>query len=95
VKLNAVEKWTIVNNNIFGHSFHIHDIQFKIVSRSSGAIANYESGWKDTFYIRTGETVSVVAKYDDFASSTNPFMYHCHFPNHEDAGLMGQFLVTQ
>lgn len=95
VKLNTVEKWTIVNNNIFGHSFHIHDIQFKIVSRSSGAIASYESGWKDTFYIRTGETVSVVAKYDDFASDTDLFMYHCHFPNHEDAGLMGQFLVTK
>ncbi len=95
VKLNTVEKWTVVNNNIFGHSFHIHDIQFKIVSRSSGAIAPYESGWKDTFYIRTGETVSVVAKFDDFASDTNPFMYHCHFPNHEDAGLMGQFLVTK
>lgn len=95
VKLNAVEKWTIVNNNIFGHSFHIHDIQFKIVSRSSGAIAPYESGWKDTFYIRTGETVSVVAKYDDFADDTSPFMYHCHFPNHEDAGLMGQFLVIK
>jgi blue copper oxidase len=95
VKLNAVEKWTIVNNNIFGHSFHIHDIQFKIVSRSSGAIASYESGWKDTFYIRTGETVSVVAKYDDFADDVNPFMYHCHFPNHEDAGLMGQFLVIK
>lgn len=95
VKLNAVEKWTIVNNNIFGHSFHIHDIQFKIVSRSSGAIAPYESGWKDTFYIRTGETVSVVAKYDDFADDINPFMYHCHFPNHEDAGLMGQFLVIK
>ncbi len=95
VKLNAIEKWSIVNNNIFGHSFHIHDIQFKIVSRSSGPIASYESGWKDTFYIRTGETVSVVAKYDDFASPSNPYMYHCHFPNHEDGGLMGQFLVTQ
>lgn len=95
VKLNAVEKWTITNNNVFGHSFHIHDIQFTIVARSSGPIAPYESGWKDTFYIRVGETVSVVAKYDDFASSANPYMYHCHFPNHEDAGLMGQFLVTQ
>lgn len=93
LKLNAIEKWTVVNNNIFGHSFHIHDIQFKIVARSSGAIASYESGWKDTFYIRVGETVSVVAKYDDFASDINPYMYHCHFPNHEDAGLMGQFLV--
>lgn len=95
VKLNAIEKWTITNNNIFGHSFHIHDIQFKIISRSSGSIAPYESGWKDTVYIPIGESVSVIAKFDDFASSISPFMYHCHFSNHEDGGMMGQFLVTQ
>ena len=93
IKLNAVEKWTIVNNNIFGHSFHIHDVQFKIVSRSSGSVAAYESGWKDVVYIPLGESVSVIAKYDDFSSRVNPYMYHCHFSNHEDGGLMGQFLV--
>ena len=96
VKLNTIEKWTVTNNMVFGHSFHIHNIQFKIVSRSSaGGIATYESGWKDTFYIRPNETVSVVAKFDDFAHGSNAYMYHCHFPNHEDEGLMGQFLVTQ
>ena len=93
IKLNAVEKWTIVNNNIFGHSFHIHDVQFKIISRSSGSVAAYESGWKDVVYIPLGESVSVIAKYDDFSSGVNPYMYHCHFSNHEDGGLMGQFLV--
>ena len=93
IKLNSVEKWTIVNNNIFGHSFHIHDVQFKIISRSSGSVAAYESGWKDTVYIPLGESVSVIAKYDDFSSGVNPYMYHCHFNNHEDGGLMGQFLV--
>lgn len=95
IKLNAIEKWTIVNNNIFGHSFHIHDIQFKIISRSSGYAAAYESGWKDTVYVPLGETVVVIAKFDDFASAKDPFMYHCHFSNHEDGGMMGQFLVTQ
>jgi len=95
IKLNAVEKWTIVNNNIFGHSFHIHDIQFKIVSRSSGTVAAYESGWKDTVYIPLGESVTVIAKFDDFVSATNPYMFHCHFSNHEDEGMMGQFLVVQ
>jgi blue copper oxidase len=95
VKLNAIEKWTITNNNIFGHAFHIHDVQFKILSRSSGSVANYESGWKDTVYVPLGESVSFIAKFDDFASPTNYFMYHCHFSNHEDEGMMGQFLVTQ
>ena len=94
IPLNSIVNWTFINSNIFGHSIHIHDIQFKIVSRSSGNIAPYETGWKDTFFLHLGETVSVVAKFNDFADGTNPYMYHCHFPNHEDGGLMGQFLVT-
>lgn len=94
VALDTVEKWTITNGPTFGHSFHIHDIQFKIVSRSSGPIPAYEQGWKDTIYVQRNESVTFVTKFDDFASSTNPFMYHCHMSNHEDEGLMGQFLVT-
>ena len=100
INLNAVEKWTITNNNIFGHSVHIHDIKFNILSRTgtevttNGLPAAYESGWKDTLYVPKGETVTVIAKFDDFASNTNPFMFHCHFLQHEDGGMMGQFLVV-
>jgi bilirubin oxidase len=98
VNLNAIEKWSVANTNpaVFGHSFHIHDVEFKIVSRNTGTAAAYESGWKDTFFISKGETVSFVAKFDDFADSdvTHPYMYHCHFGGHEDGGMMGQFIVT-
>ncbi len=38
--------------------------------------------------------MQVIAKFDTFASNTNPFMYHCHFSPHEDEGLMAQFLVV-
>lgn len=94
VTLGTTEKWTVTNNNVFGHSFHIHDVQFKIISRSSGPIAAYEDGWKDTYYLHVNETVSFVAKFDDYADATHPFMYHCHFAPHEDEGMMGQFVVT-
>ena len=101
IPLNAIEKWTVSAGNVFSHALHIHDIKFNIISRSGGTQvssnglpAPYESGWKDTVYIPKGETVSVIAKYDDFASNTNPFMFHCHFLNHEDGGMMGQFRVV-
>jgi bilirubin oxidase len=96
VDYNAVERWTIVNNSGFSHSFHIHDIQFNLVSRTggTGSIANYEQGWKDTLFIAQNSSVSFLARFDGFASNANPFMYHCHFSNHEDEGLMGQFLVV-
>lgn len=95
VKLGAIEAWTISNDRIFGHSFHIHDVQFKIISRSTGSIPVHENGWKDTFSIMPNENVTFVAKFDDYASSEWPFMYHCHMANHEDGGLMGQFLVEK
>ena len=95
VKLGAVEVWSIVNNQVFGHAFHIHDVQFRIVSRSYGPVPDYENGWKDTLFIRRNETVQFVAKFEDFASETDPFMYHCHMANHEDMGLMGEFKVVQ
>lgn len=95
VTLDAVEKWTITNGMTFSHSFHIHDIQFKLVSRTGmGAmIAAYEQGWKDTVRIPRNGSVGFIAKFDDFASATDPYMYHCHMLDHEDGGLMGQFLV--
>lgn len=95
VKLNAVEAWTITNNRIFGHAFHIHDVQFSIVSRSTGDVPDVEKGWKDTLGIMPNETVTFIAKFDDYASPTDAYMYHCHMMNHEDGGLMGQFLVVE
>ncbi len=95
--LNAVERWNITNSSGFSHSFHIHDIQFHLISRTGGnntGIKTYEEGWKDTLFIGQNQTVSFIAKFDGFASNTNPFMYHCHFSNHEDEGLMGQFVVV-
>ena len=103
INLNAVEKWIISNQAgaIFGHSFHIHDVKFNIIARSGGTnvsstglAATYESGWKDTLYVPKGETATFLAKFDDFASNQNPFMFHCHFLNHEDGGMMGQFVVV-
>jgi bilirubin oxidase len=93
VNLNTIEKWTITNNNVFGHTFHIHDVQFKLVSRSTGSLAAYEGGWKDVLYLPINSSATFVAKFEDYSDSIHPFMYHCHFANHEDGGMMGQFVV--
>lgn len=95
VALGTTEKWTVTNNNVFGHTFHIHDVQFKIVDRngSASAVGAHESGWKDVMYVPKGEKVSFVARFNDYADAAHPFMYHCHFANHEDGGMMGQFVV--
>ena len=107
IPINAIERWNMSAGNVFGHSLHIHDIKFNILARyigtpatpgtqvtTNGLAAPYESGWKDTVYIPRGESVSLLMKFDDFASNDNPYMFHCHFMNHEDGGMMGQFLVV-
>jgi bilirubin oxidase len=96
VTLNQVEKWTVKNSNVFGHTFHIHDVEFKIIERNGSAanVGAYEQGWKDVMFVPVNESVSFIAKFDDYADPLHPFMYHCHFSNHEDDGMMGQFVVT-
>ena len=97
LNLNSIEKWTITNTSGFSHSFHIHDIQFNLISRTGGnnsGLKAFEAGWKDTLFVGQNQSVSFIAKFDGFASNTNPFMYHCHFSSHEDDGLMGQFRVV-
>ncbi len=97
VDLDAVDQWTIVNNNIFGHAFHLHDVPFHIISRSGGNMGTtlrpYEQGWKDVAWIPIGGSVTFIAKFDDFADPTWPYMYHCHALTHEDEGMMGSFVV--
>jgi bilirubin oxidase len=93
VTLNDIEKWTITNSNVFGHTFHIHDVEFKIVSRSPGSVGAYETGWKDVLFLPINSTAVFVARFSDYSDTIHPFMYHCHFSPHEDGGMMGQFIV--
>jgi bilirubin oxidase len=33
-------------------------------------------------------------KFPEFRDATTPYMYHCHILEHEDRGMMGQFVVV-
>ncbi len=43
--------------------------------------------------VRPLETVRIVKRFNDYEDSVNPFMFHCHILEHEDVGMMGQFVV--
>ena len=99
VPLNNTEIWEITSTSVFGHPFHIHDVEFNILTVNGVAPAAAQAGWKDVVFVpgKTGTTPSVVkfiAKFDDYADASHPFMFHCHISLHEDEGMMGQFLVT-
>ena len=96
VPVNDIEIWQIVNNSTVAHTFHIHDVQFNVFSRtgSTWTLKPYDMGWKDNILVRAGETLKFVTKFEDYSDVTHPFMYHCHLNVHEDEGMMGQFVVT-
>ncbi len=99
VPIGNTEIWQITSSSVFGHPFHIHDVEFNIISVNGVAPVAAQAGWKDVVFIpgKTGNTNTVVkfiAKFEDYADSIHPFMYHCHISLHEDEGMMGQFVVT-
>lgn len=93
IPLNNTEIWELKSTSGFAHPFHIHDVQFYILSRNGAAPKAEEQGWKDVVLVKARETVKFIAKFEDFADETHPFMYHCHISLHEDEGMMGQFVV--
>lgn len=94
IKLNDIEIWKISNQSPMAHPFHIHDIQFQILSRNGQPPPENERGWKDVVLVKRNETVKFIAQFSDFADPDTPFMYHCHILEHEDGGMMGQFVVV-
>ncbi|MEO7243746.1 MAG: multicopper oxidase domain-containing protein [Rubrivivax sp.] len=107
VKLGTHEVWEFRNegrNSMMGmvmpHSMHVHGLQFQVLSRAvsrqfADAYATVsagfvDEGWKDTVLVMPGERVRVLLHFADYPGL---FLYHCHMLEHEDAGLMRNYLV--
>jgi hypothetical protein len=39
--------------------------------------------------------VRLAMRFTDYADPNSPYMYHCHLLQHEDNGMMGQFVVVR
>lgn len=96
VSKDVVEIWTIKNVG-FGmmqvpHSFHVHDTQFSILSVNGKKPGPLYAGLKDTVLVMPGDSVEIALKFIEY---TGNYMYHCHFLEHEDNGMMGQFIVKE
>lgn len=94
VPFDNTEIWELKSSSVFAHPFHIHDVEFYILSINGATPPAYQQGWKDVVLVEGNQTVRFIARFDDFADETHPFMYHCHIALHEDEGMMGQFIVS-
>jgi FtsP/CotA-like multicopper oxidase with cupredoxin domain len=95
VEVGSVEIWQVRNAAGTQHNFHIHDVQFQVLTVDGEPPPPELAGWKDTIYLRPGVRVEIIARFADFADRRTPYMFHCHLLNHEDSGMMGQFVVVE
>lgn len=81
------------------HPIHLHGQFFQIVARNTDDVEEdyasvkdgfITSGFKDTVLVMPGEKVRIIKPFQDFKGY---FMYHCHNLEHEDMGMMRDFLV--
>ena len=94
-----VEEWEIINGTGMNHNFHIHGTHFRVVSRDDdpAAVAENDKGYKDVVYLPPHSRLKFIVEIpndDVTADAANPYMFHCHFLEHEDNGMMGQFTVS-
>ncbi|MCH7685764.1 MAG: multicopper oxidase domain-containing protein [Planctomycetes bacterium] len=95
IRLGDTEVWEVSNPNQQAHPFHVHGDSFQILSRDGALPPANELGWKDVVLLRPFETVRIIKRFRDYADPERPFMFHCHILEHEDVGMMGQFVVEE
>jgi FtsP/CotA-like multicopper oxidase with cupredoxin domain len=93
VPAGVVEIWRFVNVTGMAHPMHVHGVRMSLLSRDGSAPAAYEQGLRDTFVVDAMQTVTVAVQTPLLAHSV-PLMFHCHILEHEDAGMMGQFITA-
>jgi FtsP/CotA-like multicopper oxidase with cupredoxin domain len=94
IKKGATEVWEVTNlDTAFGipHNFHIHLVQFRVLTRNGQPPAPSEAGWKDTVPLQPGETVRLQATFADYPGR---YVYHCHLIDHSSHGMMATMQIV-
>ncbi len=95
----TTEIWELTNEDGYPHSFHPHLVHFAVLDVDGEEPPPELSGWKDTIYVPPGgDEIRIIARFDGYPDSgpdpDPPYMFHCHVLEHEDRGMMGQFVVV-
>ena len=100
VRLNTLEVWEFINEGggmgMMGamnmpHPMHLHGMQFQVLERQGVMHEGYvDEGWKDTVLLMPGERIKILVRFGDYPGL---FLYHCHNLEHEDMGMMRNYLI--
>ncbi|WP_100445154.1 multicopper oxidase family protein [Glycomyces xiaoerkulensis] len=92
-RVGTTEVWEVQNNDGYLHNFHVHDVQFQVLTVDGDEPPPFLRGWKDTVQLEPQRRYRLAMRFTDYSDPNLPYMYHCHILMHEDAGMMGQFVV--
>jgi len=83
------------------HPMHVHNVSFRVLGRRrNGAQSDVhrhlasgftDYGLKDVVLVLPGERVQVLMKFENHPGI---YLYHCHILEHEDLGMMSNFLIS-
>jgi cuproxidase len=90
-KRGTLEVWEIVSVGM-AHPFHVHGALFRVLSIEGAPPPAHLAGWKDVVLVE--DKAELLVAFNRPATRDHPFMYHCHILEHEDAGLMGQYVCA-
>jgi FtsP/CotA-like multicopper oxidase with cupredoxin domain len=95
VEAGSTEIWRVWNDGGgTPHNFHVHDVQFQVLTIDGRPPPPELAGWKDTIYLPPGVRFEIIARFSEYADPDMPYMFHCHLLYHEDRGMMGQFVTV-
>ena len=86
--LGTAEEWTITNNELSQHPFHIHVNWFQVhrIVDGEGNETIYDPPRvMDTVTLPIAGTVTIRHRFENFQGKA---VFHCHFLDHEDLGMM-------
>ena len=100
VRIDTLEVWDFINEGggmgMMGmmnmpHPIHLHGKQFQVLDRWGVRHNGYvDEGWKDTVLLMPGERIKLLVRFEDYPGL---YLYHCHNLEHEDMGMMRNYLV--
>ena len=91
VKLGDKEIWELRGTEM-AHPFHIHGASFRILNLDGAPPPAHQAGQKDTVLVN--EWAQLLVSFDQPGDASKPFMFHCHILEHEDAGMMAQYVTV-
>lgn len=96
VERDVPEIWHVRNRDGSTHLFHSHDTQFRVLEYDGEPPPPELAGWKDTVDVPSGgDGVRILVRFSRYSDPNWPYMFHCHVLQHEDRGMMGQFVVVE